>query len=252
MENIFKDSQFKILIKLVALGLVVFLFAQTMVTLREYFAVYLNTQSGEITVSGKGEVKATPDTAVFTFSVVKTGNDKTQIQNDMAMRVKKVTEYLKQKGVEDKNIKTLSFNIAPRYEWMDGKRISQGYEGRQTVQVKTKQKDVAGTLVAEVVSKGADSVGSVRFEIEDKDTLQDTARSKAIDDARQKARTLAKELGVKVIGVKSFSENNYGRPVPMYAARAYAKSEDVTPLPAELPTGENTITSNLTIVYKIK
>ena len=226
------------------------MFAQTALTLREYSNIYANSQLGEITVTGKGEVKAVPKSASFTFTVIKADTNKTSAQNDVAKRVSKVLSYLKEYGVQDKDIKTLSFNVSPRYEWIDGKRQNAGYEARQTVRVKISDKDTAGAMVAQVVDLGADSVSSLAFETEDEDMLKSQAREMAIKDAKEKADKLAKQLGVKIVGISRFSENSYGGPRPIYTARAYVSEADA--IPAELPAGENTVTANVNIVFKIK
>ena len=250
MSELLKDSQLKFFIKSTVFFLALFLFAQTALTLREYSTMYMNAQLGEITVTGKGEVKAAPKSASFTFTVMQSGADKVAAQNDVAKRVSKVLSYLKESGVQEKNIKTLSFNVTPRYEWIEGKRQNAGYEARQTVRVKVEDKDAAGSVVSQVIDLGADSVSSLAFETEDEDMLKSQAREMAIKDAKEKADRLARQLGVKIVGVSRFSENSYGGPQPIYSARSYASKEDAVPV--ELPAGESSVTSNVNIVFKIR
>ena len=96
MNELAKDNKFKFLIKSAVFALALFLFAQTALTLREYSNIYANSQLGEITVTGKGEVKAVPKSASFTFTVIKADTNKTSAQNDVAKRVSKVLSYLKE------------------------------------------------------------------------------------------------------------------------------------------------------------
>ena len=65
-------------------------------------------------------------------------------------------------------------------------------------------------------------------------------------------KKLSKDLGVHLIRIVSFSENgNY--PMPLFAKGMMADSVTVSSAPApELPTGENKITSNVTITYEIR
>ncbi len=83
--------------------------------------------------------------------------------------------------------------------------------------------------------------------------LKDQARAKAIVNAREKAEVLAKQLGVNLGNVVSFSENSGGYPM-MYAAKAMdmAVGASMPERAPELPKGENKITSNVTITYEIR
>ena len=81
--------------------------------------------------------------------------------------------------------------------------------------------------------------------------LQAKARKLAIDDAKEKARVLAKDLGVRLGKITSFSESGLRYPV-MYESAMIKDSVGTAPAPAELPKGENTISSDVTITYEIR
>ncbi len=77
----------------------------------------------------------------------------------------------------------------------------------------------------------------------------------AIDDAKEKAESLSKDLGVKLVRIISFYENSNdgGYPYPMYAeSKAIGGDMAVTNVAPSLSTGENKIMSNVTITYEIK
>ena len=70
--------------------------------------------------------------------------------------------------------------------------------------------------------------------------------------AKAKAESLANDLGVKLGGIISFNEGE-NNPTPMYAKTMMADSA-IAPVaaPAQLPKGEDTISSDVTITYEIK
>ena len=82
---------------------------------------------------------------------------------------------------------------------------------------------------------------------------RDISLEQAIEDAKEKAKVLSRDLGVRLGRVASFSES--GNYYPYYATANLYKAEDATqssaPLP-ELPKGENTISSDVTITYEIR
>ena len=98
---------------------------------------------------------------------------------------------------------------------------------------------------------GATNLSGPNFSIDNPDALQMQARKIAIDDAKTKAQALAKDLGVSLGKIESFSDNNIN-PV-MYDAKAMNLSAAVpAAAPAVIPKGQNTITSDVTITYEIR
>jgi uncharacterized protein YggE len=126
-----------------------------------------------------------------------------------------------------------------------------GYEVSQTISVKIRKIDDAGKILVGVGDKGATNISGVSFSVDKKEAIEADARAKAIQDAEEKAKVLAKSLGVKLTRIVSFSESGGG---PAYyrgdmMEASMFKSADVAP---SIPTGENKFTSNVNIVYEIQ
>jgi hypothetical protein len=83
------------------------------------------------------------------------------------------------------------------------------------------------------------------------DDLVKEARDKAILEARMEAKGLARSLGVRLVKIVGYSE---GGDYPVYnRAMTSAMSFDAeSSAKAVLPTGENMITSNVSITYEIR
>ena len=77
------------------------------------------------------------------------------------------------------------------------------------------------------------------------------ARAQAINDAKSKAEVLAKQLGVSLVRITGFSEDNGGTVYPMAMAM---KSDAVGASAAapEIAPGQNQYTSNVTVTYQIQ
>lgn len=228
-----------------------------------------------ITVQGEGEVFAVPDTATFTFSVVEERETVELAQEVATNKMNDIVKFLEDGGIDEKDVRTIGYNVYPKYEWQrggatalpaggyagayyppDGKQVIVGYEVSQTVQVKVRDTESAGKLISGVGSMGASNISGLAFTIDDEDALQAEARRKAIDDARAKARQLAADLDVRLIRVVSFGENGY---YP-YANRTYlaeglgGATDAAIPAmeKAVLPLGENRIVSNVSVTYEIR
>ena len=176
-----------------------------------------------------------------------------------------VISYLKDSDIDEKDIKTLGYNIQPKYEWQrstgvstdiyypSGRQVLVGYTVSQDVRVKVRDTAKAGDLLAGVGGKEVSNVSGLTFTFDDPDALEREARQKAIADAQTKAKELASDLNVSLVRVISYNENGVApvyRAVALDAAVGLGASEaKVSP---EIPIGENKLTSNVTIFYEIR
>ena len=223
-----------------------------------------------IAVTGEGEAVAIPDIAEISFSITHEAKTPAEARAKVDEKMSVIEKFLETSGVEKKDIKTTGYNLYPKYEWQQqralpcnefgcpptppGKQILLGYEVTQSVDVKIRKIDNAGTVLGGLADKGATNVSGLTFRVDDEDGVKESARNEAITKAKVKATKLAKELGVSLVRITSFSEGgNY----PIYDrgfGGAMEKSVMSAPsfVAASIPVGENTYTSNVTIVYEVR
>ncbi len=222
------------------------------------------TATNTISVEGSGDVFAVPDTATFSYSVMASNaKDVTTGQTSVNTKGNAIMDYLKSKGIDAKDIQTTDYSVNPHYEYGNaactsgycppGRQTLTGYDVNETVTVKVRETTKAGDLLSGVGSKGATNLSGLSFTIDDQTALEAQARTKAIDDARAKAEELAKELGVTLVRVVGFNENGRG---PIYYAKTMAMdaggvANQAAPAP-EIATGQNKITSNVSVTYEIR
>lgn len=240
--------------------LAVFLIAQTIETLDG------NGQhpSNVITVSGEGEVLAVPDIATFDYTVREVADNVEAAQAEATSKSNRVIAILEEKGIEDADIKTTNYNIQPRYEWQQeaclpgqdcrgGRNVIVGQEVSQTVEVKVRDTEKAGEILSEIGQQEVSNVSSLRFSIDDEDVLKTEARELAINEAMEKAEKLATQLGVKIEGVVSFHEDQgYDYPMGMGGDASYRSEAVMMDSAPELPSGENAVTTRVSITFEIK
>ena len=222
-------------------------------------------ETGIISVSGEGEVFAIPDTAQFVFSVFEEAPTIESAQESVTKKQNEILSFLKSEGVDEEKIKTIGYNIFPRYEFRsdtrsnfpapEGQRVLVGYEVRHTLEVKTKETDRVGEFIAGVTKLGANDVSGVSFTIEDEEVVRKEAREKAIEQARKKANDLAKDLGVALGPLVRFEEGFGGD--KFYLERSAVTNEsvgfDVAQAPSPgIPAGENKILVNVVLGYEIR
>jgi len=246
----------KILIALVTLFLVVLVFFFAVKSVNEIQkGKYIGqgiAPTNTISVTGKGEVFVKPDIAKISISVEKEAYSVSEAQNQATEAINKITAFLKESGIEDKDIKTTNYNIYPRYDYIEKVgRVFRGYVVTQSLEVKIRKIEKVGEILSGVTKAGANQVGGVNFTIDDEETPKREARQKAISDAKAKAEQLAKDLGVSLVRLVNFSES--GGEIPIY--RNF-KNEALDigggePVP-EVPSGENTVVISVGLTYEIK
>ena len=154
---------------------------------------------------------AIPDVAQFTFSVItEGGKDIASLQQENTQKANRAIALLKNNGVEDKDIKTASYNLQPRYQYFScpvGKNSSAkpcppaeivGYSISQTVSVKIRNFEKAGEILSGVVQSEVNSVSELSFTIDDKTEIENQARQEAIAVAIKKAESIAQAGGFKL------------------------------------------------------
>lgn len=223
-----------------------------------------------ITLSGHGEVQAVPDIAQIYFTMTKEAKTVKEAQDMVAELEKSALSKIKESGVEDKDIKTTDSSFYPKYEYQTaggsrlacnqwgcppsaGKQVIVGYVVNESITVKVRDTDNAGKIVEDLGAIGVSNLSGPNFTIDDEEDLKMEARKLAIENAQEKAKVLAKDLGVRLGRVSSFSEDGGYYPPVMYAAKAELQSADSSAgNAAVLPKGENTISSNVTVSYEIR
>lgn len=227
-----------------------------------------NKPVNTISLSGHGEVTSTPNIANINFTVRQEGKTVKIAEDALAPIVNKSLDLLKTNKITDADVTAQSVSFNPKYSYQYSsdvicgaltcpprpeQQVISGYEAYETISVKIRNVDSVGMIVAGLGALGVTELSGPNFTIDKPDDLKAAAQKKAIDDARAKAKVLAGDLGVRLGKVTSFSDNGNNYPMPMYdKAMTVGAAPTASPAPAIVPTGTNTISSDVTITYEIK
>ncbi len=204
-----------------------------------------------INVVGTGQISVKPDIALISLSVVSESKKISDAQNDNTQKMNNIIGFLKNDlGILDKDLKTTNYNIYPDYTYTrDGQKIFLGYKVTQTLEVKIRDLSKVGNVIEGATERGSNEISSLQFTNEDLEKTKIDARKLAIDNAKEKAKTLVSQLGVKLGKIVSFNENFYTpTPYPLMK-ETLGLGGGATP---EIQTGENEISVNVSITYEIE
>lgn len=253
------------------LALTFFLAILTVKAVKEYQYIGYDpsSENNTIVVSGEGEAFAVPDVATFSFTVRETGKTVAAAQKVATDKMNAALKVVKDGGVEEKDIRTIGYNVYPRYEYQrtsqvcpagsycppEGRQVIVGYEVSQTIEVKVRDTAKAGEFLTTVGAAGISEVSGIEFTIDDEDKIQEDARAKAIADAAAKAERLAGTLGVRIGKIVGFTESGSYPPAYYRSSLKVANGMggmDQAAEAAPLPMGENKVVSQVQITYEIR
>lgn len=216
-----------------------------------------------ISVNGKGEAISIPDIATFSFGVTENAKTVEEAQSKATAKINSALAAIKAGGVDEKDIKTISYNINPHYDYNQGvcnqlgcpggKQVLNGYDVSQTVQVKVRDLSKAGELFGTLGTSGIKTVDGLSFSIDDIESIKALARAEAIKNAKEKAEKVAKDLGVRLVRVMSYYDSSDDPYLP-YAREGLGGDTAIlkTTVAPEIPAGEQKVTANVSVTYEIR
>jgi uncharacterized protein YggE len=204
-----------------------------------------------ISLSGHGEVRATPDIAYVTSGVVTQGATAAEA---LAANTKAMTDLfaaLKDSGIEDRDVQTSNFSVQPRYDFSNNQAPKMvGYDVSNNVTVTLRKVDTLGTLLDRMVQSGSNQISGISFDVSKPEDAMDEARKLATEDATRKAKVYAKAMGIELGNVMQVSEGSAAQP-PMPMVRSTMMKADAAP-PVPMAAGEQTLAVDVNVIWEIK
>jgi uncharacterized protein YggE len=188
-----------------------------------------------IVTQGEGLVTTAPDRAYVSISAESRAKLPKVAQQQNAQAMTAVQEKLKAAGVSGDAVRTITLDLQPEFDYNDGRQTLRGYVARNTIEVRVDAIDKVGEVVDAAVASGATSVSNIRFDLKDRQSVQQRALAEAVTDARARADALAKAAGVsiaRIMRIEDQSEQHVPPPRPMAQFRMAAADAASTPVAA--------------------
>ena len=205
-------------------------------------------QSRTITVSATGSVKVTPDAVRLNATVIKVATSNALALSEVGTSVAEVRKALLANGISIKDIKTQSLTVYPEYNYTQDKgSVLIGYRGSQSFEIVVRNALNAGTVVDAIVAAGSDNLqlnGVTPFVIDSTKALA-SAQSVAVRNAKAKAASYAKLLGLKLGKVNYLIENSS----PTYSGPLMAMDKASGSTVVDL--GQQEVTVSITVSWNL-
>jgi len=174
-----------------------------------------------VSVSGEGEVKAQPDMAYVTLGVEARKPTLAAARAEVIAAIDRLLALTRDLKIDPKYVDSTQLQVRPEYSWneKDSKQVLQGYFVSRQVDVELRDLERLGPLLERAVSAGANQVGGARLDSSKRKELEREALTRAVEDARLDADTLARAAGVKLGPVQSLSASTSMPFQPKYMER---------------------------------
>lgn len=220
---------------------------------KNYNVNFSELKNNTVTIKGEAEKVVAPDTASVSFEITKKASTTKEATEYVNSRIKKLVDMLSFEGINQEDFKTASYNVNPEYNYKEGKRTFSGYRVTQRIDVKIRDLDSVSTILSKINQVEVTNVSGLSFFVDDDTKIKEELRKEAIENSKEKAEKIARDLGVKLEKIVGFSEgqdyavNNYMSNA-MMSKSVVLESADAE---ATIPVGSNKMTSTVNITYKI-
>lgn len=160
-----------------------------------------------VTTTGYGEVIATPDMATFSVKVVDTTMTAEQAKQSVDKTVEQFLKNLSDAGLSKDNVTSSNLYLAPQYHYpKSGKAELVGYRASRSIDVTVTDLKNLNQYLDMALEAGINQVDNIQLKVSNQAEYQQKARMAAIQDAREKAASLATGFEKKLGDVW---QNNY-------------------------------------------
>ncbi|MCE9844508.1 oxidative stress defense protein [Vibrio alginolyticus] len=145
-----------------------------------------------VTTTGYGEVIATPDMATFSVKVVDTTMTAEQAKQSVDKTVEQFLKNLSDAGLSKDNVTSSNLYLAPQYHYpKSGKAELVGYRASRSIDVTVTDLKNLNQYLDMALEAGINQVDNIQLKVSNQAEYQQKARMAAIQDAREKAASLA-------------------------------------------------------------
>jgi uncharacterized protein len=196
----------------------------------------------QIAVTGRGEVKVSPDRATIQISVQTRGSTAAAAAAENANKQQAVLSALRALGLGNDQLSTINYNVYPEQRYEQGKEpVIVGYTVTNTILAEVRKLTQVGPVIDAALSRGANMITSLQFYASNTEAARRTAMATAIEKARADAEAAARAARGTLGTLLEINIGAYSPPPPrpmMMMKEAGGRAGADTPINA----GEETLT----------
>ncbi len=190
----------------------------------------------QIAVTGRGEVKVSPDRATIQISVQTRASTAAAAAAENANKQQAVLTALRALGLGSDQLSTINYNVYPEQRYEQGKEpVVVAYNVTNTILAEVQKLSQVGPVIDAALSHGANMITSLQFYASNTEAARRTAIATAIEKARADAETAARAARGSLGTLLEINIGAYSPPPPrpMMIARKEMAQADTPINPGE-------------------
>ena len=163
----------------------------------------------QISVTGRGEIKVSPDRATIQISVQTRAATAAAAAAENATKQQSVMTALRALGLGNDQLSTINYNVYPEQRYEQGKEpVIVAYNVTNTILVDVRKLNQVGPVIDAALAHGANMIASLQFYASNTEAARRSAIGIAIEKARADAEAAARAargslgtlLGIDIVG----------------------------------------------------
>jgi uncharacterized protein YggE len=191
----------------------------------------------QIAVTGRGEVKVSPDRATIQISVQTRASTAAAAAAENANKQQAVITALRALGLGTDQLSTINYNLYPEQRYEQGKEpVIIAYNVTNTILADVRKLNQVGPVIDAALAHGANMITSLQFYASNTEAARRTAIGTAIEKARADADAAARAAHGTLGTLLEINIGSYSPPPPrpmMMMARKDAAQADTPINPGE-------------------
>ena len=169
----------------------------------------------QIAVTGRGEVKVSPDRATIQVSVQTRAVSAAAAASENATKQQSVLTALRTLGIQNDQLSTINYNVYPEQRYNQGKEpVIVAYNVTNTILVDVRKLNQVGPVIDAALSHGANMIAALQFYASNTETARRSAIATAIEKARADAEAAARAAHGSLGSLLEINIGAYSPPPP--------------------------------------
>ncbi len=185
----------------------------------------------QIAVTGRGEIKVSPDRATIQISVQTRASTAAAAAAENANKQQAVLAALRALGLGNDQLSTINYNVYPEQRYEQGKEPTiVAYNVTNTILADVRKLSQVGPVIDAALSHGANMITSLQFYASNTEAARRVAIATAIEKARADADAAAKAAHGMLGTLLEISIGSYSAPPPRPMMMMAKQAQADTPI----------------------
>src|SRR2546423_10830664 len=172
-------------------------------------------QVPQIAVTGRGEIKVSPDRATIQISVQTRASTAAAAAAENGNKQQAVLAALRALGLGNDQLSTINYNVYPEQRYEQGKEpVIVAYNVTNTILVDVRKLGQVGSVIDAALAHGANMITSLQFYASNIETARRTAIASAIEKAHADAEAAARAAHGSLGTLLGIDIGSYSPPPP--------------------------------------